>query len=190
VWRNGTYTFLDVLPGFAETFWQHMNDRGTIVAGSASENEGNQGPHMPLIWQNGTIMPLGRPPGFLTGFAMDINDRGTVVLSPPFTWQAGQFTKLTPPDAQHLNQLPSKLNNQGIVTGDSYQLRDGVLSSIVATLWLDGYGTDMNWLISGQDPLRPLVRADGGVFINDRNQVLIEGSSGSQNGYYLLTPVR
>jgi hypothetical protein len=135
-------------------------------------------------------MPLDRPAGFGSAQTKDVNDRGAVLLIPHHIWQSGRFTPFNPPDAQHVNQLPSKLNNRGIVAGNAYELRDAVLSSIVATLWLDGQGHDLNWLISGQDPLRPSVRAAGALLINDRNQVVVEAFSGVQTSYYLLTAVR
>ena len=59
-------------------------------------------------------------------------------------------------------------------------------------VWLDGHGTNLNWLISGADPLRPFAQSDQAMFINDRNQVLVQGSDQRESGitYYVLSPVR
>lgn len=191
VGHSGKFTVLDPLPGFPETLAMRMNDRGTIVVGNGSGVEGNQGPWMPVLWQSGTIMPLGRPPGFSSLLALDVNDGGMVIFNPAHTWQEGNFTRLGPPDGRHLHLVPATLNNQGIVTGSADESSGGVVSGVVATLWLEGPGTNINWLISGADPLRPFVQSQDGIFINDRNQLLVGGADSRNPGvsYYLLSPI-
>jgi hypothetical protein len=155
-----------------------MNDRGTIVVGVARR----EGSTVPVIWQNGTVMPLSPPPGFSFAQAVDINDRGMALLTPPYIWQAGKFTRLNPLFGLQQNHIALSLNNQGVVAG---------YTGVFATLWLEGHGTDLRWLISSADPLRPFVHALQAHFINDRNQVLMQGQDSRDpgDGYYLLSPV-
>jgi hypothetical protein len=178
VWHGGTFTTLEPLPGF-ETFPFRINDRGTIVVGIAEDEDRNS---VPVIWQNGTVMPLSPPPGFSVAAAWDVNDRGMVLLNPPYTWQSGKFTRLNPLFGLQQNNIALRLNNQGVVAG---------YTGVIATLWLEGHGTDLNWLISGADPLRPFVRSLQAFFINDRNQVLVLGQNwqNGEQGSYLLSPV-
>ena len=81
------------------------------------------------------------------------------------------------------NHFALRLNNQGVVAG--------YWAGVFATVWLEGHGRDLNWLISSADPLRPGFHALQAHLINDRNEVFVEGQRAEVPGlgFFLLSPV-
>jgi uncharacterized membrane protein len=178
VWHGGKFTFLEPAPGFSAIVPVRMNDSGTIIAGRAS----NATATPPVIWRDGTMMTIGLPPGVMHAFAKDVNDRGMVLLD-AHTWQAGQFTRLEPPDGLHTSFFTLKLNNRGVVAGYS--------GGAHATLWLEGHGWDLSQLVAFTDPAGPFIHLFQAHFLNDRNQVIVQvlDSRSADRIFYLLTPV-
>jgi uncharacterized membrane protein len=189
-WKSGQLTDLTGLVNP----W-NINDAGDIVGFSYVEDRTQAS-----LWRAGVLTPLGLLPGALTSQAFDINKNGVIVgtneFAPPasttdysraFLWQSGRMTELPRIANSHTSSEANGINDRGDVVG-----RSGA-TSLNATVWLDGAAYDLNELIAADDPLKPYIKLAEALEINNRGQIIVQGTdsrrSGSYSGY-LLTPKR
>lgn len=94
LWRKDIATFLNPLPGFANSQAQALNNRGQAVGLSESNND-----FRATLWHDGQPVDLGIMNGYTRSQAIGINNRGDVIglaFSPDrrigaTLWKDGQF---------------------------------------------------------------------------------------------------
>jgi len=180
LWQNGNLQLL--LPGI-DSRAIGINDSGQVV-GYSSTVTGGHG----FIWQNGNLTDLGDLPGGIdSSMATGINARGEVVGSSGtstgwhgFIWQSGTMTDLgdLPGGDDYSNALA--INAGGSVVGYSESS-----TGKHAFLWQSGSLTDLNSTAS----LAPGWMLTEAVSINDKGQILANGTDGNYQRAFLLTPM-
>ena len=150
------------------------------------------------LWRAGVVTLLGLLPGALTSQAFDVNAKGQIIgtneFAPPdssteyhraFHWQSGELIELPRVATSHASSSAYGINDRGHVVGRSGESR------FTATIWFDAAVYDLNELIASDDPLKPYITLLEAREINNRGQIIVQGSdsrrSGSYSGY-LLTP--
>lgn len=195
IWQRGRATPLDRVPdrGFRAN---RINDRGTVVGESFAAGAAST----PLLWQDGAAMLLDLPEGATSASGRDINDHNTVLVnavvsqrSAVYLWDEGLYTAL------HL--LPGRvaahsfgLNNADVVVGTSSTESTSVET---ATVWYGVEAADLNTLVRANDPLKPHVRLQSALMINDRGEIVARGIDlrdfeefgAPADNHYLLTPI-
>ncbi len=191
VWKDGSLTYVDSLPGYAIDVPTQMNDSGDIaghVAGSGQQLAG--------VWRNGTtfVLPdsdLARPMTIVTG----LNNNGVVIgYRDPSTgyWNDPKgFVWLGPSSVVELNLptealyvVPLGINDAGKVVGwTTHRFRDS--SNIIYN-----YISSFSW--TGGDPVREAFlcpwydgsccwAGDGPMYTNINNRGTIIGTTGGNN---------
>ncbi len=188
VWQAGHITELTELANP----W-NINDAGDVVGFSYVDARPQAS-----LYRAGAVTLLGTLPGSPTSQAFDINEAGQVIgtshflptdgsesYDRAFLWESGQMRELKPLSANDRAASAYGLNDRGDVVG-----RSGT-SRFVAVIWIDDVAHDLNSLISEDDPLRPFVRLLEAREINNRGQIIAQGTDsrrpGSYTGY-LLNP--
>jgi len=144
------------------------------------------------IWEDGEIIPIAPAPSD----GRDINDRGQVIGllvgsgTRAFVWERGRLTVLPALLENQTRNLANDINNSGRIVGETAMNQlDHTLQ--LATVWDNGQVADLNTLIHPDDPLRPYVTLTTGTLINDRGEIVAQGTD-SRVGYlqyYFLEPV-
>jgi uncharacterized membrane protein len=190
VWQAGQIT---ELRGLVNPW--NINEAGDVVGFSA---EGDEFPQASL-WSAGIVTRLGRLPGAVSSQAFDINSGGLIVgtneFAPAsaapydraFLWQSGKMIELPRAEATHTSSNAYGINDRGHVVGRSGALRYS------AAAWFDGEAYDLNELIASDDPLKPYITLLEAREINNRGQIIAQGTDSRRSGSYtgfLLTPKR
>jgi probable HAF family extracellular repeat protein len=190
IWQAGKLT---ELRGLANPW--NINNAGDVVGFSYVQLQLEAS-----LWRSGVVTPLGKLPGAAESQAFDINTRrvvvGTNYFAPPistdfyeraFLWESGKMIELPLVAANHSSSGAYGINDRGHAVGRSGSSRS------IAAVWMDGSAYDLNELIASDDPLKPYVTLLEGQEINNRGQIIVQGTdsrrSGSYSGY-LLTPKR
>jgi uncharacterized membrane protein len=185
IWRRGQLT-----PLGSSFLAQRINDRGAVVGTSSSG-----GSSVPVVWQDGTLMPLGLPQGVTSASGADINDHNTVLVNAsggvPHVWNDGQYTAL-PVLAGAAGTLSLSINNSGVAVGSTSIPQSGDK----ATVWYGQQVADLNTLVRANDPLKPHVRLEWALLVNDRGEIVARGmdlrdfeAERPAVNHYLLTPI-
>ena len=144
VWnRHGVPTALPPLPGDLESRAFAINENGVVIGTSLGTRGVNvptacEAIFTPVKWdRNGNATKLPALPGFLEGFAQDLNNRGDVVggsidfsLFPFITgtaWGANNVPAALSPPAGYFDTATNGNNNNGLVTGETFDLGLGGL---------------------------------------------------------------
>ncbi|HXG23287.1 MAG TPA: hypothetical protein VNJ09_01935 [Chthonomonadales bacterium] len=181
VWQKGVVTELGTLGGqYSNAFG--INDSGSVV-GTA---EIRLGVSHAFEWRNGLMRDLGTLGGDYS-VAYGINNKGSIVGCVntqnegmrAFLYKEGKMTNLgtlggSASEARAINEA-----EQIVGTSMNSQL------TFCATLWLDGEIRDLNRLI----PPTPGLVLTAARDINNRGQILCEGTLMGKQHAYLLTPV-
>ena len=194
IWDSGRVTILPPLQdagsaGVSQV--REINDRGVVVGTSSLAPFSLRA----VIWEKGQIMNLGVLPGFFDSRGRGINNRGQVIgtlegglSTSGFLWEDGVMT-LLPRLAPEKVSAPLSINDVGEIVGISEFPQGG---GAAATLWDDERQVfDLNELIRSNDPLRPFVRVQSALLINNRGQIVATGVDSrdpTRNGMYLLSP--
>ena len=190
VWQAGQLTELTDLANP----W-NINDAGDVVGFSYVDTAPQASLH-----RSGVVTILGTLPGSAMSQAFDINEAGQVIgtshfvptdgsdtYDRAFLWHDGRMQELPRLSANDRATGAYGINDRGDVVGRSGGARS------FAVIWFDGVAYDLNQLIDEGDPLRPYVTLLEGREINNRGQIIVQGTdsrrSGSYSGY-LLTPKR
>jgi uncharacterized membrane protein len=195
IWQRGRVTPLDRVPdrGFRAN---RINDRGVVVGESFVSGSDA----VPLLWQDGAAMLLDLPEGATSASGRDINDHNTVLVnaqvsqrSAAYLWDEGLYTAL--PAVPGREQAHSSgLNNAGVVVGTSFNPAESVGT---ATVWYGLQAADLNTLVRANDPLKPHVRLQSALLVNDRGEIVARGIDlrdfdelgAPADNHYLLTPI-
>ena len=186
LWQNGTVTALGALPGAAASSAADVNLSGQVT-GTARTNP----PHG-FLWKDGRMTDIGSLGHYSNPAA--INDAGQIVgmsgLRPPtgpydvsahaFLWQAGLMRDLGTLPGGVLSYA-SDINNLGQIVGAS---AGGLWRDQRAVIWQDGTITDLNTLL----PAGSAWVLDEATRINDRGQILVQGTYNASRRSALLTP--
>jgi uncharacterized membrane protein len=188
-WNAGQITELRGL----ENPW-NINDAGDIVGFSYVALQPQA-----ALWRAGVVTHLGLLPGAFSSQAFDVNREGLIVgtneFAPPaassyeraFLWQSGDMMELPRLADDHSSSNAEGINDRGDVVG-----RSGA-DAFSATIWLDSEPHNLNDLIASDDPLKPYVTLLEAREINNRGQIIAQGTDSRRSGSftgYLLTPKR
>lgn len=195
IWQRGRVTPLERVPdrGFQAN---RINDRGVVVGESAAAGAVS----VPLLWQDGAAMLLDLPAGATSASGRDINDHNTVLVnavvsqhSAAYLWDEGLYTAL-PALSGREEARSFGLNNAGVVVGTSTNQSE---SGGTATVWYGAEAADLNTLVRANDPLKPHVRLQSALMVNDRGEIVARGIDlrdfdefgAPADNHYLLTPI-
>jgi probable HAF family extracellular repeat protein len=168
------------------------------VAGIA-DTTGNAASHA-FLWDGSRMQDLGTLGGQHDSFAVDINDSGQVTgyanlpqagLYHAFLWDGTRMKDLGTLAGTNICCINSRgiaINASGQVTGTSATSGD---AGDHAFLWDGTALRDLNNLIDVADPLQRYVTLWEGIDINDRGQIVANGTD-SRTGHthaYLVSPV-
>jgi uncharacterized membrane protein len=201
IWQRGQVTLLERLPNDEIRLAATINDRGAAVGSG-----GQSGFGFAVLWErDGSVMQLSRPEGAPAALGIDINNRrqvlanGFFTITPPsapprriqpYIWDEGETTVLGFPYPNYNNGGATAMNNRGLVVGQTFDSRSS-FTSAVATLWRRGQPLDLNTLICADDPLQPHVRLRIAWEVNDRGEIVAQGTDARQPNigpHYFLTP--
>lgn len=183
VWRDEKLLVLHDVPAEFPII-NDINARGRYVGNYVGASRGG-------FSGEGESFELLQWPGFAEASPTSINDADTIVGR--FTREGGaslgsfiangDSIEELPGLAGYTNCLAYGINNQESIVSFAF---DG-LGNEAAVLYLNGDRTpiDMNTLI---DPI-PGVRLVRGIDINNAGQILVEGASGNNYTYYILSPI-
>jgi len=194
IWQGGRVTPLERVPN-RRLEPRRINDRGVVV-GDASGG----GTYLPLLWQDGSAMLLDLPNGATSASGDDINDHNVVIVNAlgaqgfaAYLWHDGEYTAL-PALQGHEETRASAINNSSVVVGSS---SDASGASKTATVWYGSQVADLNTLVRANDPLKPYVRLESALLVNDRGEIVARGIDlrdfpqfdAPADNHYLLTPL-
>jgi uncharacterized membrane protein len=177
-------------PGYTSA--ARINEHG-VIAGTAWTATGSRA----VVWIEGQIHDLGLPAGADSASAGAINDSGHVVgasqsgefgvVQRPILWRNGEITELPLfASGQYEGGGAGGINNAGQIVGTN-----NTSTGSIPVLWQDGQVYNLNDLIRADDPLRPHVELQGVQLINNRGQILAQGTDLRLPGsviVYRLTP--
>lgn len=174
LWNPPFVSEIGGLPGGTHSTATGINNAGQVVGLSEVQTADGVVYHA-FLWQHGTMTDLGPPEGSRDSYAYGINERGDIVGAitswngdwRPVLWRDGVLVTLElPPDA--VSGAAWAINNRGQVAGDA-NFPDGNTHPV---FWHQGKIRDVG-----------LPPSPGGSYapardVNNRGQLLVEGSSG------------
>lgn len=204
LWQRGAMSDLQTLGG-DNSFGFAVNDRGQVTGQSdvttvLDPNFGIPSFHG-FFWHDGQLVDLGPVFGGNFNYGQDINHRVIVgaadlpgdLASHGFVWQNGVVTDL--------GTIPGDTSSAALATNDSGQIVG--ISALVtgdffappvnefacpchAALWANGTAVDLNTLIPANSGWQLILA----LAINDRGQIIGQGTLNNRPRSFLLTPVQ
>jgi probable HAF family extracellular repeat protein len=176
VYSNGKFTELPNPSGLNCNGGQ-INNNGDVTGGCTDSTSNATSKEYVVLWHNGTPTDLGNLGGpqirttavnnsdQVTGFGQDSTDANHA-----FLWQNGTMIDIGA--AFYPDELyPAGINDSGVIVGGPFT-------------WSNGRLQDLNNLISPGTGFT----LDDATGINDKGQIVVNGSDGIQEHAFLLTP--
>jgi probable HAF family extracellular repeat protein len=178
IYNNGTFTQLPN-PSGLNCNGGPINNNGDVIGGCTDSSSNTTSKQYVVLWHNGTPTDLGNLGGpqiratalnnsgqvQVTGFGQTSTDANHA-----FRWQNGTMTDIGA--AFYPDELyPAAINDNGVIVGGPFIYSNGTLQNL-NNLIPPGSGFTL----------------DDATGINDKGQIVVNGSNGIQEHAFLLTP--
>jgi probable HAF family extracellular repeat protein len=176
-------------PGYTTAV--RINEVG-LICGTAWTATGTHA----VVWRRGHVRDLGVPANADSTTGLALNNFGDVVgesqagefssVRRPIWWHRGQITELPLfASAQYEGGSATGINDAGLIVGVNL-----TLNGAIPMLWWNGQMYNLNDLVRADDPLRGVAQLQFAQAINNRGQILVQGTDANTHlvMLYRLTP--